>query len=235
MDEINLQRNGSAREAGESRAIVKTEDHARQVHREDVATASPIISDSGDVVRKLELAKGKGMFSGIATLARLRYEAWLEDKLRVQIDRQLDTREKLAERHSRTVVAENALKSNIYAGQTADQVNMAQLNQARKQRLFTDLDTYVAKMQVSQVGPGTELPALPGCAPPVAAPAATVDVHISDDQIEALAIRAVVNLGPEGAEEDHWEEYRQKLYSQLPQNVAQEVEQRIQEMRSVLR
>src|SRR5579871_2609345 len=210
---------------------VREEPLALQVHKDDVKTASPILSDAHEVARQLDHAKGKTVFSGIAALMRLRYEAWLEERMRVAITRQLEIREKLAERQNQTVKAENSLKTSIYAGQTADQKHLAELNQARKQRLFTDLETYVAKSQVMQGDLPTEVHEL--SASPTAS--AVVHTHISDEQIEALALRAVMNLGTEGSQDDQWEEYRRQLYNQLPSNIAQEVERRIQTMRSVLR
>ena len=57
----------------------------------------PFPSDVVEVGRELDRAKGKGVFSGYLLWWRIRFEAWLEEKVKRQIVRKLSIRKHIAE------------------------------------------------------------------------------------------------------------------------------------------
>lgn len=184
----------------------------------------PFSSDVVEVGRELERAKGKGVFTGYLLLWRIRFEAWLEEKVKRQIVRKLSTRKHIAEMQLETVEAETKLKASLYSEHIEEQQQATALSLAKQQRLMTDLATFVSKGEAVASG------VLPSSAEPM------VSVHVTDDQIEALALRAVLQLGPDdGTGDAAWDTYKKELFRQLPVNVAKEVERRILELRSILK
>ena len=186
----------------------------------------PAPSDSQDVARELERAKGKGYVGGMFALWRLRHEAALEERMKVEILRKLVTRKAVAEQQSATVEAEIALKKHLHTSKTEDQKNATLFNKAKRERLLSDLEVF-ARQETLTLGDDGSISAASPSSPPLS-------VHVSEAQIEALVLRAVVNLGYENNEDDAWPAYRDDLYQALPHNVAQEVERRILEKRQIL-
>lgn len=187
-------------------------------------------SDSQDVARELERAKGQGRIGGLFALWRLRHEASLEESMKVEILRKLVTRKAVAEQQTATVTAEIALKKNLHTSKTEDQKNATLFNKARRERLLSDLEVFARHETLTLGTDGSVRVALSASAssPPLSP-------HISEEHIEALVLRAVVLLATENGGEDGWPMYRADLYRALPPNIAQEVERRILEKRELLR
>jgi hypothetical protein len=84
------------------------------------------------------------------------------------------------------------------------------------------------------------IPAPPSPLPPAmppALPAPALEEHVSDRQIEALALRAVTRFGglPPEAAERAWQEWRRELERRLPPYAVQEVCRRAEEVRGLAR
>ncbi len=217
-----------------------------------------LTTDAALVADELRQAKGKTLVGGISALARLKFEAWLEERMQGPILRKLEVRKAVAEAHKTAEVAQNSVRGAVHDGNKNEEQHGIELSQLRSQRLMADLEQYVAmnlppetllaaaSSNILPSAPSANPGMLPSAgsayrtAPPfdladnaaVAAPAA---VHISGEQIEALALRAAMQLGPQGEEgDDLWPEYRQQLFTQLPPHIASEVERRVQELRALL-
>ena len=219
-----------------------------------------LTTDAALVADELRQAKGKTLVGGISALARLKFEAWLEERMQGPILRKLEVRKAVAEAHKTAEVAQNSVRGAVHDGNKNEEQHGIELSQLRSQRLMADLEQYVAMNLPPETllatASGNILPSAPSANPgmlpsagsaysnpsapsfdlsvnaSVAAPAA---VHISGGQIEALALRAAMQLGPQGEEgDDLWPEYRQQLFAQLPPHIASEVERRVQELRALL-
>ena len=173
-------------------------------------------SQAAQTAQELLTARRQGIFG----LLRLRFEAWLEDRMKESVIQKLKTRQELVEAQQKTTEAEIKLHALVQTGQRDLERHKTEFNQARWQRLQSDLEHSGIVLAAPAGGNG----------PTAAAP---VSVHISDEQIEALSLRAVMQLGQEEASEAEWEEYRAELHRRLPPYAAAEVERRIRELREL--
>lgn len=96
-------------------------------------------NDADEVARELQRARGKGLFSGFFLIWRLRYEAWLEERLRQEIARKLATRTELSRCHNQAVVAQNELRANLLAGQSTERQRFADAHLASVPTQFVDI------------------------------------------------------------------------------------------------
>jgi hypothetical protein len=125
-------------------------------------------------------------------------------------------------------------------------VRQASPEQARR-ILGADLETQQLlkerdQLRRERLGTGTPLPALP--APTLLAPSvpawsgpegASLQVHVTDRQVETLAVRALTRfagLPPEEADRQ-WDAWRRELHVRLPPYAAAEVERRADELRGL--
>lgn len=111
----------------DSRAFAVTAGRRTQaVSAQLVEEYSPLPNnDADEVARELQRARGKGLFSGFFLIWRLRYEAWLEERLRQEIAHKLATRAELARCHNQAVVAQNELRANLLTGQSTERQRYA--------------------------------------------------------------------------------------------------------------
>ncbi len=201
-----------------------------------VASRVDLASNAGYVVRDLHQGQGKGLFDGLVALLRLRFETWLEERMKGPILRKLEVRKEVANAQKQAEDAQNALCGSLHDRSRSGQLQQIELNQLNRQRLLSDLAQYALPPSgnsgnSSSTGNGAETAASSS------SPFLAATQHISKEQIETLALRAAMRLGQEGQdnEAEAWSEYRAELYEKLPHNVAQEVERRIRELRSLLR
>ena len=194
-----------------------------------------LTSDATLVASALHQARGKGILGGLASLTRLRFEAWLEERMKGPILHKLSIRREVAEAQKSAEEAQNKLKGTQHDGSRNSERYQIDISQMRRQRLLSDLNNLSDLTAVEPVLPAHQIgsPMVP--APPM---------HITDEQVEALALRAALQLGADddnddgsdsGSGESMWSSYRADLYARLPVNTAQEVERRILEIRAVTR
>jgi hypothetical protein len=187
-----------------------------------------LTSDATVVASALQQARGKGLFDGLASLTRLRFETWLEERMKGPILHQLAIRREVAEAQKGAEEAQNKLKGTQHDGSRSVERYQIDMVEMRRQRMLSDLTAAVVSDMPPQLGAASS-----------AAPAPPT--HITEEQVEALALRAAMQLGAAAAEdggeseEATWQLYRTELYARLPVNLAQEVERRIQEIRAVTR
>ena len=185
------------------------------------ATRVDLTSDAGQVTEAFHQARNKGVVGGINALLKLRFETWLEERMKDPVLRKLEVRKDVAHAQKQAEDAQNALAGTLHDRSRSGQLQQIELNQLNRQRLMSDLAQYSL--------PGNTDGAMVAASPVTA-------THISKEQIETLALRAAMRLGQEqGNEAEVWAEYRMELYAKLPHNIAEEVERRIHELRSLLK
>ena len=163
---------------------------------------------------------------GLFGMWRLRWEAWLEEKMKDPAIRKMKARQEILDEQRKTAEAQIRLKSTVQSGDRQVEVGRLEYSQVLWQRFQTD-------MQQS----GIMLPS----APAVSSASGTVygsseppvSLHITDEQIEALALRAVMSFGKGEGAEAEWQQYRAQLFERMPQYAAQEVERRVYALRKV--
>lgn len=201
------------------------------------APAATVNAQATELAAELIQARRQGMLG----LFRLRFEAWLEERMKGPILRKMAVRREVMEAQMQTTQAEISLHAAVKGGQKDVERHEIEWNRLRGQRLVTDLERL--GITFSPGNDSTADPAgfgAPGSGPTnlgsgiPATPAAPVSMHLSDEQIEQLALRAVLHLGPLGAEgaasQADWDDYRKELHERLPAFAAQEVERRINEL-----
>jgi len=212
---------------------------SRAAGRSDsIGTPKDASSLATQLARELDHARRQGVFG----LLRLRFEAWLEERMKGPILRKMAVRREVMEAQKKTTEAEISLYASVKGGQKDVERHEIEWNRLRGQRLVTDLerlgitfsagnDSTAAPAGYGAAGSG---PTNLGSGIPATPAAAPVSLHLSDEQIEQLALRAVLHLGPMGAEDAasqaEWDEYRKELHERLPAFAAQEVERRINEL-----
>lgn len=203
------------------------------------APAATVNAQATELAAELIQARRQGMLG----LFRLRFEAWLEERMKGPILRKMAVRREVMEAQMQTTQAEISLHAAVKGGQKDVERHEIEWNRLRGQRLVTDLERLGITLSAGNdntpaagfgaPGNGNNGPTNLGAGIP-ATPAAPVSLHLSDEQIEQLALRAVLHLGPMGAEgaasQAEWDEYRTELHERLPAFAAQEVERRINEL-----
>ena len=165
--------------------------------------------------------------------AELNARISLADLERTANVRELEGRRQAAEleRQAEEAEAERALLASV---------RQASPEQARR-IIGADLETQRLLLEREQLR--RERMGLPPAAPPAAlalpAPGrpgpAALEVHVSDRQVETLALRALTRFAalPPGEAERRWDEWRRELHLRLPPYAAAQVERRVEELREL--
>ncbi len=145
------------------------------------------------------------------------------------------------ELEGRRQAAELALQADEAEAERAllSAVRQATPEQARR-IVGADLETERLLLERSRLR--RERLGLPFAAPPAAAlpppgepQPATLEVHVSDQQVETLAVRALTRFAalPPAEAERRWEEWRRELHARFPVYAAAEIERRADELRAL--
>ena len=152
---------------------------------------------------------------GVWGLLRLRYEAWLEGKMQGPAVAKMQARQVLLEEQRKTAEAEIRLKATVQSGEVGFQRHRIEWNEVNRQRLAGELHSLGLIPHVA--GPAPSAPAGP---PPVSA-------HVTDEQVEAVALRGFL----QGVEtEDDWRVYKGELGQHLSPYAVEEVGSRLREL-----
>ncbi|WP_309711627.1 hypothetical protein [Armatimonas sp.] len=173
----------------------------------------------GRLEEEMRAARRSGLFG----IARLKWEAWLEEKMKEPAIRKLKAQQAVLFEQRRTAQAQIDLRSTVFTGERDGERGRSEVNQARAHRLQTDLDS----LGIGQ-DDGVPRPFPPKSGDP------PLSVHISDQQIEALALKAVSNIPAGLAGEEGLKAYFSELHDRLPKYVADEVETRIRALRRTM-
>jgi len=155
---------------------------------------------------------------GVWGLLRLRYEAWLEGKMQGPAVAKMQARQALLEEQRKTAEAEIRLKATVQSGEVGFQRHRIEWNEVNRQRLAGELHSLgLIPCAAGQAPPASPAPAGP---PPVSA-------HVTDEQVEAVALRGFL----QGVEtEDDWRVYKGELSQHLSPYAVEEVGSRLREL-----
>lgn len=161
---------------------------------------------------EMEAARSGGMFG----LLRLRYQAWLEERMMGPAIRKMQARQAVLEQQRLTAEAEIRLKATVQSGEVGSQRHRIEWNEVNRQRLAGELHS----LGMIPYAAG-QAPSAPSAGPP------PVSAHVTDEQVEAVALRGFL----QGVEtEDDWRVYKGELSQHLSPYAVEEVGSRLREL-----
>lgn len=169
-------------------------------------------------IARMEAEMDAARSGGVLGLLRLRYEAWLEERMMGPAIRKMQARQAVLEEQCKTAEAEIRLKATVQSGEVGFQRHRIEWNEVNRQRLAGELHS----LGLITYSAGTPAPAasLPAGPPPVS-------THVTDEQVEAVALRGFL----QGVEtEEDWLTYRGELSRHLSPYAVEEVGQRLREL-----
>jgi len=173
-------------------------------------------------VARLEADMEAARRQGLVGLLRLRWEAWLEQRMQGPAIAKMQARQAVLAEQCRTAEAEIRLRATVSSGEVGAQRHKIEWNEVNRQRLAGELQA---------LGMITLAPA-PGAAPaaaPVPVPSSPppVSAHVTDEQVEAVALRAFMQRVE--TEED-WGAFKGELSRHLSPYAVEEVGSRLREL-----
>ena len=164
---------------------------------------------------EMEAARSGGVFG----LLRLRYQAWLEERMMGPAIRKMQARQAVLEQQCKTAEAEIRLKATVQSGEVGAQRHCIEWNEVNRQRLAGELHSL--GMITSSAGSiPLAMPSAPAGPPPVSP-------HVTDEQVEAVALRGFL----QGVEtEEDWRVYKGELGQHLSPYAVEEVGSRLREL-----
>lgn len=190
-------------------------------------TALPVLDASGQAqqrhfeagVARLEAEMEAARRGGVLGLWRLKYEAWLEQRMQGPAIAKMQARQAVLAEQCKTAEAEIRLRATVQSGEVGAQRHRIEWNEVNRQRLAGELQA-LGVITLSH-GPAASAPAhISPSQPPVAA-------HVTDEQVEAVALRGFV----QGVEtEEDWLAYRGELSRHLSPYAVEEVGSRLREL-----
>ena len=171
-------------------------------------------------VARLEAEMEAARRGGVLGLWRLKYEAWLEERMRGPAIQKMQARQAVLAEQCRTAEAEIRLRATVQSGEVGAQRHKIEWNEVNRQRLAGELQSL--GMITLAPAPAAPVPSsLPGSQPP------PVSAHVTDEQVEAVALRGFV----QGVEtEEDWAAYKGELSRHLSPYAVEEVGSRLREL-----
>ncbi|MBB6053965.1 hypothetical protein [Armatimonas rosea] len=174
-------------------------------------------------IERLEQEMRAARKSGLFGVVRLKWEAWLEERMKEPAIRKLRAQREILLEQRQTAEAQIHLRSTVFTGERDGEIGRTAVVQARTVRLQADMDSLgIGKDD----GVPRPFPPRPGDPP--------LTMHITDQQIESLALRAVTSIPSGVAGEEDLRAYLAELHQRLPKYVADEVETRIRALRRTM-
>lgn len=180
-------------------------------------------------VARMEQELEAARCQGLVGLLRLRYEAWLEERMRGPAIQKMQARQAILEEQKKTAEAEIRLRATVQSGEVGAQRQKIEWNQVNRQRLAGELQSLglITLAPAPADGPpaaSLPVPSLPVPSRPALPPVAP---HVTDEQIEAVALRGFL----QGVETDEdWEGYKGELARHLSPYAVEEVGQRLRDL-----
>ncbi len=166
---------------------------------------------------EMEAARSRGVWG----LMRLRYEAWLEERMQGPAIRKMQARQAVLEQQCKTAEAEIRLKATVQSGEVGNQRHRIEWNQVNRQRLAGELQS----LGLITLSAGPESLGVPISLS--APPDPPVSPHVTDEQVEAVALRGFL----QGVEtEEDWQAYKGELVRHLSPYAVEEVGTRLREL-----
>jgi hypothetical protein len=172
-------------------------------------------------VNQMEAEMAQVRKLGIIGLLKLKFTAWLEERMKEAAIRKLQAQQAVMEEQRKTAVAESALREVIQTGEAKVEKGRIAYREALWQRLHADMAFAGISVGPASIG-GTTAPGNAG---------AGASSTVTDEQVETLALRVFMNLAQNGNSDADWQAYQEEIYKHLPRTVAQEVVSRVEGMR----
>lgn len=177
------------------------------------------------LIARMEADMDAARKRGILGLFRLRYDAWLEEKMRGPAVRKMQTRQAVLAEQCKTAEAEIKLRATVQSGEVGAQRHKIEWNEVNRHRLAGELQSLglitLPTGQSSLAAPSLSA----GSQPPVSP-------HMTSEQVEAVALRGFL----QGVEtEDDWATFKEELGRHLSPYAVEEVGQRLRELWRVSR
>ena len=168
-------------------------------------------------VARLEAEMEAARSRGVLGLLRLRYEAWLEEKMKGPAIQKMQARQAVLEQQCKTAEAEIRLKATVQSGEVGAQRHKIEWNEVNRLRLTGELQS----LGMIHLAPA------PAMAPSQSAAAPPLSPHVTDEQVEAVALRGFLR----GVEtEEDWQEYKSELSRHLSPYAVEEVGSRLRDL-----
>ena len=169
-------------------------------------------------IARMEAEMDAARSRGVWGLMRLRYEAWLEERMQGPAIRKMQARQAVLEQQCKTAEAEIRLKATVQSGEVGNQRHKIEWNQINRQRLAGELQSL--GLITLSAGPAEAIPLSAPPGPPVSP-------HVTDEQVEAVALRGFL----QGVEtEEDWQSYKGELSQHLSPYAVEEVGTRLREL-----
>ncbi len=166
-------------------------------------------------VARLEREMDQARSRGVWGLFRLRYEAWLEEKMKTPAIQKMQARQAVLQEQCKTAEAEIKLKATVQSGDVGAQRHKIVWNAVNRQRLTAELQS-LGMIHLAPAPAAMAAPAEPAVTP-----------HVTDEQVEAVALRGFL----QGVEtEEDWLSYKGELGRHLSPYAVEEVGQRLREL-----
>lgn len=160
--------------------------------------------------REMDEARKQGVWG----LMRLRWEAWLEERMKGPAIAKMRTRQEVLMEQHKTAQAEILLQNTVQTGEVGAQRHQIAWNEVNRLRLASELQS----LGLMTAPAGAAALSSSTLAEPPLAP------HVTDAQVEAVALRALM----QGVETmDEWDAYKEELGKHLPPLAVEEVGQRL--------
>ncbi len=143
---------------------------------------------------------------GIWGLMRLRWEAWLEEKMKVPAIAKMQARQAVLLEQHKTAQAEILLQNTVQGGEVGAQKHRIAWNEISRMRLTSELQSLGVTAAAAIAAPEAANP--------------PVTPEVTDSQIEAVALSALMQ-GVESIED--WMEFKAELEKHLPPLAVEEV------------
>ena len=168
-------------------------------------------------IARLEAEMEAARRGGVLGLWRLKYEAWLEERMRGPAIRKMQARQAVLAEQCRTAEAEIRLRATVQSGEVGAQRQKIEWNEVNRQRLTGELQS----LGMITLAPAPPVPSAPSLSQ------APVSAHVTDEQVEAVALRGFL----QGVEtEEDWAAYKGELSRHLSPYAVEEVGSRLREL-----
>jgi hypothetical protein len=173
------------------------------------------------LIARMEADLAAARVRGIWGVMRLRYEAWLEEKMRGPAVAKMQTRQAVLAEQCRTAEAEIRLRATVQSGEVGAQRHKIEWNDVNRHRLAGELQS----LGLITLPTGDAPLAVPS--PLSGYPQSPLSPHVTSEQVEAVALRGFL----QGVEsEEDWGRFREELGRHLSPYAVEEVGQRLREL-----
>ena len=156
---------------------------------------------------------------GVLGLLRLRYEAWLEQRMQGPAIAKMQARQAVLSEQCKTAEAEIRLRATVQSGEVGAQRHKIEWNEVNRQRLAGELQS-LGMITLAPAPSAAPVPSASSQPPPVSS-------HVTDEQVEAVALRGFL----QGVEtEEDWAAYKGELSRHLSPYAVEEVGSRLREL-----